>query len=585
MLQKLLSFLLISFFSCYLYAQNCNPPSNLALVTRDATSATFSWSAQSGVVGYEVSWRDVNSNSWQTGYTTSPIYAITGLSAGTVYEFRVRTECQRSGVFSNYTNPVLFATQNDGNNRCDMPSGFNFSQVTGSSATLSWQPVNGATGYEVSYRIVNGTWTNVTTSSTSYTLSGLNPNTSYEAQVRALCRDNQVSTFTKPLQFSTQAAGSNADCGTPAGLRAYNATESSITLNWTPSSGDVWFYEIQYRRADSDFWFLAFTTSTTRMLTFLQPNTRYEVRVRAICGISSASSYTSTVSFSTTERTSTCNIPQNIRVRQVDADGLLIGLQWDDISSNYWLYEVQYRPSGGSFWIPFFSTDNRATILLWSRNEDYEVRVRALCGFNYYSDWSNIITVSSNSNNPNCAAPTSPASANITANSATLSWNPTPGAVEYTLRYRFAGNWLWRRTLSTTSSSVSLNNLQPLYTYEWQVRAECSGNGASAWSPINSFTTLNGRMGELESAEKPIEVSVFPNPNNGIFVASYRASQAGEATVTVTDLNGKVFFSQSLEVEPGVNETPINLRSAPQGLYILKVAQNGQTAFQKLVIE
>ena len=117
------------------------------------------------------------------------------------------------------------------------------------------------------------------------------------------------------------------------------------------------------------------------------------------------------------------------------------------------------------------------------------------------------------------------------------------------------------------------------------MRAECGGNGASAWSPINSFTTLNGRMGELESAEKPIEVSVFPNLNNGIFVASYRASQAGEATVTVTDLNGKVFFSQSLEVEPGVNETPINLRSAPQGLYILKVAQNGQTAFQKLVIE
>jgi hypothetical protein len=582
MIQKLLSFLLISFFSCYLYAQNCNTPSNLALVTRDAASATFSWSAQSGAIGYEVSWRDVNNSSWQTGYTTSPIFAITGLNAGTVYEMRVRTECQRSGVFSDYTNSVMFATENGGANRCDMPSGFSFSQITGSSANLSWQPVNGATGYEVSYRIINGTWSTVTTSSTSYTLTGLNPSTSYEAQVRALCRDNQTSNPTKPLQFSTQAAGSNSDCGTPTGFRAYNATESSITLNWIPSSGDVWFYEIQYRRADSDFWFLAFTTSTTRVLSFLQPNTRYEVKVRAICGINSASSYTSTVSFTTTERTSSCDIPQNVRVREVN--GFFVTLDWNEVSSNYWLYEIQYRRSGTDFWVPFFSTNNQASVLLWSRDEEYEVRVRTLCNYGFYSDWSVITTVSSNSNNPNCPSPSSVSVSNISVNAAVANWNPIAGATEYTLRYRLAGNWGWWVT-TTTNNSASISNLQPLRTYEWQVRARCGNNGSSNWSPINLFTTLNGRMGELESGAEPVRLTVFPNPSNGIFIASYWANQAGETTFTVTDLSGRSVITQTLNVEPGVNEIPMNLRSLPQGVYILKAGQGKHSAFQKLIVE
>ncbi|MCS6904513.1 MAG: fibronectin type III domain-containing protein [Bacteroidia bacterium] len=582
MRQKFLTLLFFTLLSCSLWGQNCTPPTNLALVTRDATSATFSWSAQSGIIGYEVSWRDVNASTWQVGYTTSPIFAITNLVPGTVYEVRVRTECQRGGVYSSYTNPVMFATQSSGNNRCEMPSNFNFSQITSSSVTLSWQPVNGAVGYELSYRIINGTWSTITTTSTSYTLSGLNPSTTYEVQVRAQCPNNQVSTPTKPLQFSTQAASSNENCGTPTGLRAYNATESSITLNWVPSSGDVWFYEIQYRRADSDFWFLAFTTSTTRVLNFLQPSTNYEVRVRAICGLNSFSSFTPIVSFSTTERSSTCEVPQNIRIREVD--NLLVTIEWDGVSSNYWLYEVQYRRRGSDFWIPFFAFSNRATLLLWSRNEDFEVRIRTICNFGFNSEWSNITTVSTNSVNPNCSVPASVSVNNVTRNSAVVSWSPVSGANEYTIRYRLAGNWWWWYE-STSGTSFSIGGLQPLRTYEWQVQARCGSNGNSSWTPLNLFATLSGRMGELESSTQPISLSIFPNPNNGYFVASYFANASGEVNLTITDLNGRLLLKDIFVVEPGINEIPIRLTHVQRGIYILQAEQNGYITYQKLIVE
>lgn len=71
---------------------------------------------------------------------------------------------------------------------CGTPSSLSTSNITLSSATLTWGAVSGATSYNVQYKASSAsTWTTVNTASTSYALSGLASGTTYNWQVQALC--------------------------------------------------------------------------------------------------------------------------------------------------------------------------------------------------------------------------------------------------------------------------------------------------------------------------------------------------------------------------------------------------------------
>src|SRR6185436_28095 len=59
----------------------------------------------------------------------------------------------------------------------------------------------------------------------------------------------------------------------------------------------------------------------------------------------------------------------------------------------------------------------------------------------------------------------------ITSNSALLSWTPI-GSASYNVQYKPVSSGTWA-TISTASSSVTVNSLSPLTDYEFQVQAVC----------------------------------------------------------------------------------------------------------------
>lgn len=95
--------------------------------------------------------------------------------------------------------------------------------------------------------------------------------------------------------------------------------------------------------------------------------------------------------------------------------------------------------------------------------------------------------------NTTCDVPTNVSSSNITGTKATISWAGNSCAVKYRIQIRVQGTTTWS-TVTTTAPTVTKNitNLLPLTTYEYQVRTDCNSNGsiASAYSPIQTFTTL-----------------------------------------------------------------------------------------------
>ena len=91
--------------------------------------------------------------------------------------------------------------------------------------------------------------------------------------------------------------------------------------------------------------------------------------------------------------------------------------------------------------------------------------------------------------NTRCLTPSGLSTSNIITNSATLSWSSVSGSLSYDVDYKPASAYNWTNAATAaTSTSINLSGLNPLVTYEWRVRANCSSS-SSAYR-MAQFTTL-----------------------------------------------------------------------------------------------
>lgn len=93
---------------------------------------------------------------------------------------------------------------------------------------------------------------------------------------------------------------------------------------------------------------------------------------------------------------------------------------------------------------------------------------------------------------PSCDAPSSISVSGITSNSANITWTPssTPGAT-YEIEYGAAGFTQGTGTVitsNTASATLSLPN--PSTAYQFYIRSNCGQTGFSAWSSVQSFSTM-----------------------------------------------------------------------------------------------
>ena len=90
---------------------------------------------------------------------------------------------------------------------CDIPTGLNASNITETSAVLSWAPVSGATGYHVAYQEIHaGYWFSANSTAISLTVGGypvgLKRHTTYQFMVYAVCGQT-FSAYSSLFSFRT----------------------------------------------------------------------------------------------------------------------------------------------------------------------------------------------------------------------------------------------------------------------------------------------------------------------------------------------------------------------------------------------
>ena len=229
----------------------CTLPANVSfsLCSTDVDSITLNWNKVSKATGYQVEM--YTNGKWKTLSTLSGTsYTASDLSQNTAYRFRVRAIRNY-----NYINYYGGYTEKDITIRpANTPEGLSSSVNTSSSNTITWESVNGVSGYSV-YQWIGTTDSYKKLGDTAYpyyTNSGKSSGTMYTYRVKAYYVSDNVMQYSKPAQLVT--------CTLPANVTVKTAKRSGskISLAWNKVSKATG-YEIYVKSGSS--WKKLTTTS------------------------------------------------------------------------------------------------------------------------------------------------------------------------------------------------------------------------------------------------------------------------------------------------------------------------------------
>jgi hypothetical protein len=449
----------------------CGSPMGVAATNIAPSSATITWPAVSTATSYKVQYKKSSSGNWSTTTTTTASKNLSNLSSATAYDVRVQTTCS-SGT-SSYSSIINFTTLGP----CVSPTVITSNSVSPTSQNISWTSYTGILYYNFRYR-VTGTpsWTNDSSLTNSKVINGLTPSTTYDYQVQTRCTAGLLSTFSSTNTFTTAAS---AACGTVTGSTTSAITTTGATISWGAVAGAI-SYNLQYRESGAGAWTLVNTTSTSKALSTLVPNTSYEYQVQTVCS-SANSAYTATSSFTTLAVS--CGLPNVNLFGSTNITSSSANVSWAAVAGATG-YNVKYRTNGVGAWSTVSSTSTSAALTGLNASTLYEFQVQTLCpgGIGSFSA-SGIFTTSA----PACTVPAGLNVTGITVSGATLNWTAVTLAASYNVRYRISGAAAWTTTTST-SASKALTGLTAGTLYEYQVQTVCSAN-TSAYSASSTFTT------------------------------------------------------------------------------------------------
>ena len=246
------------------------------------------------------------------------------------------------------------------------------------TATLTWTST--ATDFEIEYKEESASdWsqTIAVSNTTSYTLTGLAPETNYMIRLRAVCEEGEYSAW-KNTTITTPAL----PCLAPTNVTATTIALTSATITWTDPTNNQTSWTIEYGYGDNIQTVTATTTSVE--LTNLYSGTTYTVRVQGSCAADVYSDWSDAYSFTTT----TCQTVSNLVADGITSSSATI--TWT-APAGQTKWELSYGMQGvdeehGTRVV----VENNPTYTIEGLEEDmsYDVYVRAICQEGVYSSWS-----------------------------------------------------------------------------------------------------------------------------------------------------------------------------------------------------
>ena len=183
-----------------------------------------------------------------------------------------------------------------------------------------------------------------------------------------------------------------------------------------------------------------------------------------------------------------------------------------------------------------------------------------------------------------CEVPQNPFTSGVVGTTVFLNWEATPGAVGYRIKGGPVGGVL--RFLASADNGTVIGGsalgspLAPATCYEWRVRAKCADDSKSGYSTLASFCT-DSAGAKLAS---DVAVTLYPNPANDKTLLRFENATEGVLLMEVSDINGKVFYSEQISVFAGKNQVTIMTGAFPTGSYFIQLQGQGKVRAVQLEV-
>ena len=406
---------------------SCYPPTNLIASNITAHGAVVSWDAEEDVTFQYSFPNNYHPNINPETLTFTDIQGnsrtLRNLRAGTEYGFFLRKNCGENGYSEIIS--VVFSTEV----ACPAPTNVEVDNVTNHTATLTWEGPSDS--YIVSYGIVHvdsiGTYSfdngeipsDFTNSNTAWTIWESN---SYSGSYCIASNNYNVASSNSTISLTAtfeesgtisfysrvSSESTNYDYGTFHIDGVQKLVEGGTTPNtWTHHSYEVeagthtfrWNYtkdssvnsgEDRYYIDDivlqstTEEWANITVNDTTCILTGLDAETYYDVKVTADCGSEGPSVESEVVSFTTLEN---CPRPRDIEVEDITHYAATINWTGGIEGAT-----VSYRTADGE-WQSITVTETTASLTNLEAGTVYELKIAPACDETLESDITNFTTI------------------------------------------------------------------------------------------------------------------------------------------------------------------------------------------------
>lgn len=482
----------------------CDMPIAIAVSDITTDGATVTWEGDGD------KWNLRYKASTDNDYTlieglTAKTYTFEGtLTGATTYRVGVQTDCG-SGSTSTFKS-ISFTSAN----ACAAPTNLQITDITTSSATLTWTPGYQETSWTAKYKKHSEDWNvavgEIVTGAPSITLSNLEGTTTYDVQVYN-CEDYASATFTTAADIPLEEEFGTAF---PDGWNRYTGLLSNVMNGASLSTSDYnWYLGSKNGVFDNHAYVNIYGTNCCKWLVLPTVVMKDNVQLTFDMALTMYNGTLAEIDKTTGE--------DDRFIVLITTDGGTtweILREWNNTGSTYVYNNIVCSATGQSVAIDLSSYAGKSIAVAFYGESTVENNDN-----NLHIDNVSIGYI------PTCAKPTRLACSDVTATTVKLSWT---NGEEGQNAWQICLNDDETNLIAANANPFTVEGLTPETAYTAKVRAYCSADDQSKWSKGVSFTTP-------EACPKPSGLTV-----DGITLntATLSWTERGEATSWQVCLEG-----------------------------------------------
>ncbi len=453
---------------------SCMYPSDLEVSNILVREATISWTPAflaEGTETFYVEYAEQGTTTWLQNTTTTNSVVLTNLEPGTFYSVRLFMGCT-DGYSDTLT--TVFTTEES----CRIPLSMMVSQITGTSALVSWTPdpsYNGTQNFVVQYEEQNsGNLQTLIITDDHCFISGLTPETAYTVTLHMDCGTENGTSNNLTAEFTTKclAGGELAvgDGGESSGYfpvtTNYNYSYSQQIFLASELGGATEFQSITF---ENEYMSLSTERGVKMYLVQTQANNSTTWVSTTDAQLVYEGPYVSSTGWNTYNFIAPFQYDgtSNLALIIIDTTG-----SYSDFDQVYWMVHEPFAECSR-----YYMTDSHTENISISNPpaNGYETSYRC-----------NVLFGAPCDSTTTCAAPNAVVDF-VGSTEITISWVPGNTETSWTVEYKESTEDTWTTADIVTTSPYTIQNLQSNTVYDVRIGTECDGD--YLWRTLSGYRT------------------------------------------------------------------------------------------------